>query len=157
MMCVSVLNETPVGGFISAQQDVAYVKTTETLFALWTLAVPTSSLTFCHKPSDEPRLYQFPSARNDFSKLMDLGVIAHGPSEFTKKRMSGACTSLSKVISKPDNSTTHQYKTPASKSTAGRFAARTSTARVSERRDSKGSRDLSRSPRTGDFRFKKRH
>ena len=143
--------------FISFHGDSFDVKTTETLFAQRTLAVPTSSLTFCHRPSDEPRLYQFPSARNDFSKLMDLGVIAHGPSEFTKKRMGGTCTSLSKVISKPDNSTTHQYKTPASKFTDGRFAARASTARVSERRDSKGSRDSSRSPRTGDSRFRKRH
>ena len=32
-----------------------------------------------------------------------------------------------------------------------------STAHVSERRDSKGSRDSSRSPRTGDSRFRKRH
>ena len=89
---------------------------------------------------------------------MDLDVITHGSSEFTKMRMGGACTSLSKVISKPDNSPTHQYKKPASKSTAGRFAARAvSTARVSERRDSKGSRDSSKSPRTGDSRFKKRH
>lgn len=66
--------------FISSEKDMFDVKTTETLFAQRTLAVPTSSLTFCHRPSDEPRLYQFPSARNDFSKLMDLDVIAHGSS-----------------------------------------------------------------------------
>ena len=74
------------------------------------------------------------------------------------RKSGGDCTSPSKVISKPGNAPTHQYKKPASKSTAGRLAARAvSTARVSERRDSKGSRDSSRSPRQGDSRFKKRH
>ena len=74
------------------------------------------------------------------------------------RKSGGDCTSLSKVISKPGNAPTHQYRKPASKPTTGRFAARAvSTARVSERRDSKGSRDSSRSPRTGDSRFRKRH
>ena len=74
------------------------------------------------------------------------------------RKSGGDCTSLSKVISKPGNAPTHQYRKPASKPTTGRFAARAvSTARVSESRDSKGSRDSSRSPRTGDSRFRKRH
>ena len=182
MMCVSASNEASMSGFISAQQDGAYVKTTETLFVQRTLAVPTSSLTFCHRPSDESRLCQFPSARDYGSALMTVDITSHRSSNFTKMRnvhgKPGVSTQQTpkgfdrddskyatgnKFIACQRSWTTSGTSVIRSRDSNDRFVSKyrsaraASTARVSERRDSKGSRDSSRSPRQGDSRFKKRH
>lgn len=167
--------------FISSPGHSFDVETTETLFAQRTLAVPTSSLTFCHRPSDESGLCLFPSARDYGSALMTLEITSHRSSNLTKMRnvhgKPGVSTQQtpkgfdrddSKSATKNKNiacqriGTTSGTSVIRSRDSNDRFvskyrSARASTARVSERWDSKGSRDSSRSPRTGDSRFKKRH
>ena len=99
------------------------------------------------------RLYMEKAIEPDESRIEELRTGLGGDGKAHKP----AKMPWEKEYKEPKNKSSSQHRKPASKSTAGRFAARASTARVSERRDSKGSRDSSRSPLSGDSRFRKRH